>query len=351
MHTRQVFVTGGSGFIGGAVVKSLATDYRIRAMARSAAAAAAVEERGGAPILCSLEDVASINLEGCEIVVHCAAEVSEWAAPGLFHRSNVFGTMRLLEAARNAGVRKFVHISTDSVLFTGVDLRGVDETRPIPSRSSFEYGATKAAGEKAVVSANDPTGLETVALRPTLVWGPGDTTVLPEIILMVEQGKFVWVGQGRCTVSTTHIENLIHGIRLAMEHPCGGEVFFITDQEPVQLRSFLTRYARANGVELPSRSIPAPIVRAGAWLVEGMWTVFRPSSKPPVTRMGAALLSRDYYVTTNKATSLLGYEPLVNIDAGLESLRSHRSPVGGLSGDLDFEIDLRPIRRSTDRLS
>lgn len=291
-------------------------------MARSAAAAAAVDERGGVPILCSLDDVTSIHVEGCETVVHCAAEVSEWAPPGLFHRSNVVGTLRLLEAARDAGVRKFVHISTDSVLFAGDHLRGVDETRPIPSKTHFQYGKTKAAAEEAVLMANDPTGLETVAIRPTLVWGPGDTTVLPEIISMVEQGKFVWIGQGSCTISTTHIENLVHGIRLAIEHPCGGEVFFITDQEPVQLRSFLTGYACTSGVDLPNRSIPAPVVRAGAWLIESLWSVLLPSSKPPVTRMGAALLSRDYYVTTQKASRLLGYQPLVTLDAGLQALGS-----------------------------
>lgn len=307
------------------MVKSLSSNYRVLAMARSATAAGIVEERGGAPVLCSLEDVASTHIDGCETVVHCAAEVSEWAPPGLFYRSNVLGTMRLLDAAREAGVRKFVHISTDSVLFDGKHLRGVDESEPFPSGSRFEYGATKAAGEQAALLANDPSGLETIAIRPTLVWGPGDASVLPLITSMVEQGKFVWVGDGRCTISTTHIENLVHGIRLALERPCGGEVFFITDQQPIPLRDFLTRYALANGVELPDRSLPAPLVRAGARLVEGLWRLFSPSSKPPATRMGVAVLSRDYFVSTQKAATLLGYHPLVTIDAGLAALSSQHA--------------------------
>lgn len=351
MQTRKVFVTGGSGFIGGAVVKSLSRDFRVSAMARSATAADTVEERGGSPILCSLEDVATTHLRGCDTVVHCAAEVGEWAPPGLFYRTNVLGTSRLLDTARDAGVQKFVHISTDSVLFAGKHLRGVDESEPIPSKPRFEYGATKAFGERAVVLANDRSSFETVAIRPTLAWGPGDTTVLPEITSMVEQGKFLWVGNGSSMISTTHIANLVHGIRLAIAKPCGGEVFFITDQEPIQLRAFLTRYVLANGVALPNTSLPTSVVRAGALLVEGLWRVFRPYSKPPVTRMGVALLSHDYYVSTQKANRLLGYHPPVTIDAGLTALSSHRAAAASPAGDVDLEIDLRPIRRSSDPLS
>jgi nucleoside-diphosphate-sugar epimerase len=321
MDQAPLFITGGSGFIGGALIKSLSARRPVVAMARSDRAAEVVASLGARAVGCSLETVGAGDLDGCEVVVHCAAEVGEWAPPGRFQQVNVSGTSRLLDAARRAGVKKFVHMSTDSVLSTGRNLRSVDESMPVPLKSPFPYATTKADAERAVMAANDPR-METVAIRPTLVWGPGDKTVLPEVLSLVEQGKFVWIDKGKHTISTTHIENLAHGVGLAIEQSCGGEVFFLTDQEPVQLRSFLTRYAAAaQGVDLPGRSIPGPLVRGLAWLVETLWRAVKPESKPPLTRLGAALLSRDFYINSDKAARLLGYRPLVTIETALESLR------------------------------
>jgi nucleoside-diphosphate-sugar epimerase len=181
-----VFVTGGSGFVGGAVIESLARDHTVRAMARSDAGAATVAKLGASPVMCSLDNVGPEDIDGCHTVVHCAAETKEWAPPGVYESTNTAGTVRLLAAARNAGVGRFVHLSTDSVLCTGGPLRAVDESFPVPAKSPFEYAATKAAGERAVIAANDPPSFETVALRPCLVWGLGDTTIVPEIRAMVE---------------------------------------------------------------------------------------------------------------------------------------------------------------------
>lgn len=291
-------------------------------MARSQVGAATVSQNGAEPVFCSLNDVGPGHLEGCETVIHCAAEAREWAPPGVYHKTNTVGTTRLLEAARKGGVRKFVHISTDSVLCTGRRLRAVDESIPLPPHSPFAYAATKAAGERAVIAANDSPAFDTVAIRPCLVWGHGDTTIVPEITALVEKGQFVWIGGGRHTISTTNIENLVSGVRLAMSHRCPGEVFYITDEDPIEMRAFFTRYLGASSIELPNRSVPAFPVAMAARLVEGLWRLFRPNSKPPLTRFGVALLSLEHYIETDKARRLIGYEPLVTIDAGMEAIRS-----------------------------
>jgi nucleoside-diphosphate-sugar epimerase len=276
--------------------------------------------------MCSLDNVGPEDIEGCHTVIHCAAETKEWAPPGVYESTNTTGTVRLLAAARSAGVGRFVHLSTDSVLCTGGPLRAVDESFPVPAKSPFEYAATKAAGERAVIAANDPPSFETVALRPCLVWGQGDTTIVPEIRAMVEKGQFVWIGGGRHRISTTYIENLMLGIRLATGPRGAGEVFYITDNEPIEMRDFFIRYMGANGIELPGRSVPARPVALAALLIESLWKLFRPLIKPPITRFGVALLSRDHFIVTDKASRLLGYQPLVTIGAGMEAVRLATSP-------------------------
>lgn len=277
---------------------------------------------GAEPVLCSLNNVGTDHIRGCGTVVHCAAETGEWAPPGQFYETNVLGTAKLLEAARNGGVAKFVHISTDSVLLAGQPLREVNEAAPLPGRTPHRYAATKAAAERAVLAANDPPSFETVAVRPCLVWGAGDTTIVPEIKTMVDKGQFLWLSGGRQTISTTNVENLTFGVRLVMTQKCPGEVFYITDEEPVEMRSFLTGYVGANGIELPDRSVPAPLAAMVARLVEGIWRIFRPKHKPPLTRFAVELLSLDHYIRTDKARRLLGYQPVVTIEAGLEAIRS-----------------------------
>jgi nucleoside-diphosphate-sugar epimerase len=304
------------------VIRSLTEDHPVKAMARSPTAEDVVSSLGAIPVACSLDDVEARHIVGCEVVVHCAAEAGEWAPPGLYYQTNVTGTKRLLEAARQAGVRRFVHISTDSVLLAGLPLRDVDESFPLPETTPHDYAATKAEGELMVVAANDPPRFETVAIRPCLVWGPGDTTILPEVSEMAAKGQFLWLSGGRQTISTTHINNLTAGIRLAMTKPCSGEVFYITDEEPVQMRRFLDGYMSANGVDLPDRSVPAPMAALAARVVEAIWRRMRPNQQPPLTRLAVELLSLDHYITTDKARRLLGYQPTVTIASGLEAIRS-----------------------------
>ena len=318
----SVFVTGGSGFVGGAVIRSIIADHRVMAMARSPRAAEAVSMLGAVPVVCSLAEVGRQHVEGSQIVIHCAAEAGEWAPPGRYYETNVLGTKRILEAARLAGVSRFVHISTDSVLLSGVPLRDVSESTSVPETTPHDYAATKAEGELMVIAANDPPAFETVAIRPCLVWGPGDTTILPEIKEMVARGQFLWLSGGRQTISTTNINNLTAGIRLAMTQPCSGEVFYITDQEPVQMRTFLKGYMGANGVDLPGRSVPASVAAVAARVIEGIWRRFRPDQKPPLTRLAVELLSLDHYISTDKARRILGYNPTVTIAAGLEAIKS-----------------------------
>ncbi|MEN8184836.1 MAG: NAD-dependent epimerase/dehydratase family protein, partial [Myxococcota bacterium] len=176
----RIFVTGASGFIGGAIARRLAGGHTVFAMSRSAASDVVVKELGAEPVRCDLDSLEPGALPEVDAVVHCAAWVEPWGTREETWRINVEGTDRLLAAARAASVRRFVHMSTEAVLWRGQHLRDIDETHPYPTSTPFLYAETKAEAERRVLAANGDGGLATVVLRPRLVWGPGDRTIVAE---------------------------------------------------------------------------------------------------------------------------------------------------------------------------
>jgi nucleoside-diphosphate-sugar epimerase len=328
----RVFITGASGFIGGQVTESLTARHEVLALSRSAASAELARSRGARPILGSLGAVDAADLAGVDAVIHCAAFVEEWGTREQFWEANVTGTRQLLEVARRAGVARFIHVSTEAVLFDGHDLVDVDETQPYPQRHRFLYSETKAEAERLVLAANAP-GFTTIALRPRFVWGPGDQTVLPAILRMAREGRFAWIDGGGVRTSTTHVANFVHGVSLALERGQGGHAYFIADDGERTLREVLTRLAATQGVTLPGRSLPGKVARALAAVTEGAWRLLRLERQPPLTRFTAAMLSSNVTVRTDKARAELGYAPVITVDEGIAGLsREHERSAQGDAG-------------------
>ena len=318
----KIFLTGGSGFVGGHLIEALAAaGHEVLAMARSARAAAAVEGYGAArAVRCSLEDVAAAHLDGAEVVIHAAAAVEEWGPLSRFEAINVQGTARVLRAAQAAGARRLVHLSTNAVLFQTRDMLGLTESDPYPDRWPFAYAQTKAEAEQLVLAADGQDGLETLALRPCFVWGPRDNGVLPAVRQMVAEGRFRWLDRGRAEVSTTHVDNLVAAVRLALEGGRSGQAYFVADADTLSLRAFLTGLAGSVGLSLPERSAPGALVRPAAAVVEGLWLLLGWRSSPPVTRMAAALMSTAMTVQTDRARAELGWAPVTTREDGLRAL-------------------------------
>jgi nucleoside-diphosphate-sugar epimerase len=317
------FVTGGSGFIGGALIERLRReDWEVRALARSDAAAAKVSERGAEPVPGDLDDVDALRggSVGCDVCFHAAAKVEDWGDPADFERLNVRGTANVLAASRDAGVTRLVHVGTEAALTAGQALESVDEGAPLRPDSPFLYSATKAKAEQLVRDANGD-GLETVVVRPRFVWGSGDTTLLPAIAELVRSGRFRWIGGGRHLTDTTHVENTVEGLWLGATRARAGGVYFVTDGEPVVFRDFLTLMLATQGVSVPDKSVPAGVATAAAAAAERAWRLLKRPGPPPLTRFAVWVSSKECTLDISRAREELGYRPIKSRDEGLAELR------------------------------
>jgi nucleoside-diphosphate-sugar epimerase len=317
-----IFLTGGSGFLGRQLIADLVAEgCPVRALARSPQAAAAVRELGAEPVAGSLDDVDAMRdgMTGCEAVIHCAAHVAMWGPWEEFERSTVRGTENVLAAARAAGVERLVHVGTEAVLADGAPIIGADETWPLPARPNGPYPRSKGLAERRVLAANEP-GFATVVVRPRFIWGKGDTTLAPKLAAAARAG-WVWFGGGRHRMSTCHVRNVSHGTRLAMRRARPGEIYFLTDGEPVEFRDFIARLIRSQGVEPGERSAPLWVADALAVIGEAAWRALPLRGEPPLTRTAVNLMFREVTVSDAKARRELGYRPVVGTAEGLEEMR------------------------------
>jgi len=320
---RTAFVTGGSGFIGAALIERLvAGGCEVTALARSDASGAAVEALGARPARGDLSDVGAMTeaAKGCEAAFHLAAHVEQWGDYADFVAGNVDGTRNALDACRAAGVRRFVHCGTEAAILAGEPVVNGDETVPLRPDSPAPYSATKARAEQLVRDAS--TGeFEAVVLRPRFVWGPGDTTLLPSIAEATRQGKFAWIAGGANHTSTTHVDNVVEGLLLAAEKGRPGEAYFVLDDGDVEFREFISALLRTQDVEPPSRSIPAPVAALIARGGELAWRFLPLKGEPPLTRFALWVASQECTLDDSKARAELGYEPVISREEGLAGLK------------------------------
>jgi nucleoside-diphosphate-sugar epimerase len=293
----------------------------VRALARSERAAARVRELGAEPAMGDLDDRDALRAgaEGCEVAFHAAAKVEDWGDPADFERLNVRGTQNVIDACREAGVRRLVHVGTEAALMVGQPLINVDESAPLRPDSVALYSSSKAKAEQLVRAANRD-GLETVVVRPRFVWGRGDTSLLPQIIELVRSGRFRWVGGGQQLTATTHIDNTVEGLWLGATKAPPGGVYFVTDGEPVVFREFLTRLLGTQGVTIPDKSAPPRVAKLAAASAERIWRLLKRPGSPPLTRFAVWVSSQECTIDISRAERELGYRPVISREEGLAEL-------------------------------
>lgn len=327
----KVLVTGAGGFLGGAIVERLLRrGHQVRGYARGSYPALAA--RGVEMVRGDLADVraTAAACAGCRAVVHAAALVPGVAASAdRFHAVNVAGTEAVIAGCRAHRVERLVFASSPSVVFAGRDLCGVDESVPYPSRYDSPYARTKALAEQAVLAAND-AALATAALRPHLIWGPGDRHLVPGLAARARRGQLVQVGRGPFRVDVTYIDSAAEAHVLAVERlaagaPAAGRAYFISQGEPVDLWQFVGRLLKLAGAPPVRRRVPRWPVLAAAGVVEAAGRVLRPGAPPRLTRFLVRQISSSHWFDISAARRDLGYAPPVSISEGLERLARFRA--------------------------
>ena len=315
-----IFVTGGSGYVGRNLIRALiARGDEVRALARSDKSIAVVEGLGARGVKGDLDDVEAMTagMRGAAVVIHAAAQTDQTGSKDAFYKGTVLGTEHVLAAAKAAGVPRFVHVGTEAVLADGKPIVNADETRPRATRPAGPYPWSKGLAEERVLAANG-NGLETVVIRPRFVWGGDDTSVLPELIKAVKAGRFGWIGGGRYLTSTCHVANVVEGALLAVARGKPGEIYFLTDGEPVETRSFVTAMLATQGVDAGTRTVPRWVARTAAALTGWM-------KKPILRKQEIALFGVEVTVNDAKARAELGYTGAMTRERGLAEMSAARA--------------------------
>jgi nucleoside-diphosphate-sugar epimerase len=321
----NALVTGGGGFLGGAIVRRLrARGDAVRSLSRGhypdLDALGVTQFRGDVSDAAAVEEAAA----GCDVVFHVAAKAGVGGRYTEYHRANVTGTESVLAACRRHGVRRLVYTSSPSVVFNGRDMEGVDESVPYPTHYDAHYPRTKALAEQRVLRANG-YDLATVSLRPHLIWGPGDNHLIPRIIARARAGRLRRIGRESKLIDSTYIDNaadanLLAADRLAPGSPVAGKAYFLSQGEPVPLWELVNRILAAAGLPPVTRSAPYGLAYAAGLLLETIYGLLRLRGEPPMTRFVARELSTAHWFDLSAARRDLGYAPGVSLDEGLRRL-------------------------------
>ena len=321
----RALVTGGGGFLGGAILRRLLEQgHEVVSLARGDYPE--LRDLGARTIRADLCDVHMVieAAAGCDVVFHVAAKAGVWGREKDFYDANVTGTASVLAACRAHGIPKLVYTSTPSVIHGGGDIEGGDHTLPYPEHFEAPYPATKAIAERAVLAANGPE-LATVAIRPHLIWGPGDTNLGPKLLARSRAGRLRLVSAPGKRVDACYIDNavdahLLAAERLAPDAPCAGRAYFVTNDEPEPAADIINGILGAAGEPPCERFLPAGVAYAVGWLMELAWRVFRLADEPPMTRFLAKQLATSHYYDITATREDLGYSPRVSTAEGMERL-------------------------------
>lgn len=320
----KALVTGGGGFLGGAIVRALAARGD-EVVSYSRSAYPALEALGVCCVRGDLNDRAALEraASGCDVVFHVAALAGIAGPRAAFERTNVDGTRSVIAAARAAGVGRLVHTSSPSVCFDGRDHLRARNDLPYATRFLADYPRTKALAEREVLAANGVGGLATCALRPHLIVGPGDPHLMPRIVARARAGKLAKVGDGRNRVSLTFVGNAAHAHVLAADRlgpnaRHAGKAYFLAQDEDVELWPWIDRVLERLSIPPVRRRVPLALAYAAGAACELAWRLTRRADDPPMTRFLALQLATSHTYDLAPARDDFGYVERVDLARATE---------------------------------
>ncbi len=319
---RKALVTGGGGFVGKAIVKRL-LELGIETRVVGRHRYPEVEEAGAE---CFIGDISQPQImmeaaEGMDIVFHAAALAGIWGPWQDYYVTNVVGTEKVIEGCRAGKVAMLVYTSTPSVVFNGKDIQGGDERLDYAEKSLCHYATSKTIAEKMILNANS-SDMKTCALRPHLIWGPGDPHLLPRLLASGKKKQLKRVGNGANLVDISYIDNVAHAHILAAKNLCGtasacGKAYFISQGTPVNLWNWINELFEKMAVPTIQSSLSETIAYRLGGILELLYGACRAKKEPRMTRFLAEQLAKSHYFSIANAEKDLGYKPIVSTEEGL----------------------------------
>lgn len=322
---NRVVVTGGGGFIGSALVRALvARRYAVAVIGRNSYPQ--LTALGVRCLVGDIRDRAFLDaaLAGFDTVFHAAAKAGIWGPRREYLAINTLGTENVLAACRHNRVARLVYTSTPSVVFDNQSLEGADETVPYARSPLCAYAQSKILAERAVLAANGPE-LRTIALRPHLVWGPGDRHLVPRLVSRGRQRLLKIVGDGSNRVDIAYIDNVVHAHLLAADNLAGGgsaagQALFIGQDEPVFLWEWINTLFAQLGIPLVTARVPFALAYGAGLAMETAYGLLGCGQEPRMTRFLALQLARSHWFSHDRAVRLLGYRQQVGTEEGMARL-------------------------------
>jgi len=323
----NALVTGGGGFIGAALIKQLVKNC----------CQTASFSRGDYPELRPYgveffkgdlinQEAITRACSNRDIVFHVAAKAGVWGAYPEYYKTNVQGTQNVVNACLAQGVKYLIFTSSASVVFNGKNIEGGNETLPYPNRPMSNYTATKALAEQYVLKANSPQ-LKTLSLRPHLVWGPGDSHIIPGIIARARSGKLRRIGEGKNLIDTIYIDNCASAHLCAAEAikrkpEVAGKAYFITNNEPIPVCDFINGILESACLPPVEISVSFRTALMAAAILELFYKTFAIKKEPHLTRFLVHELCASHWFEINAARKELDYVPKISINKGFKQLAS-----------------------------
>jgi nucleoside-diphosphate-sugar epimerase len=317
----KVLVTGGTGFLGGALVRRLhGMGWDVTALGRNAAKLAQLEGEGIRVLQHDLKNTAAL-VAACkdrEIVFHCAALPAPWGNFEAFYQANVIGTRNVVRGCEEYKVKRLVYVSTPSIYFGYSSRVNVKENDTLP-RPVSNYAATKILAEQELDKAF-ARGLATIAIRPRAIFGPGDSVIFPRLIPRLRSGRLPILGDGENVVDLTYIENVVDALLLCVDSPAStlGKKYNISNGEPVKVWKLIERICVELNLQPPERKISYSMANAAATVLELLYTFIPTHPEPPLTRITVSMLANSTTLDISAAKNELGYQPNVSVDEGFD---------------------------------
>ena len=321
----KILVTGGAGFLGRHIIDKLLETGNNAITVLTRGKYPDLEECGIRVISADLNNKDSLinACEGIETIFHVASKTGISGKFQDYFQTNVTGTRNLLQAAGLRGVKNFIYTSTPSVVYGSSEIINGTESLPYPSHYLTAYAATKAEAELLVLSYNGRAGLRTCALRPHLIFGPGDTSLIPRIISRARAGRLRIVGRGENLISVSYVENTadahicaLNRLKENAANVCG-KAFFINEDAPVNCWEFINKILEACRIPVVKKSLPARLAYTVGYILEKICALITPNWEPPLTRFLTLQLSTSHYFDNNNAKNALKWHPQITPDEAL----------------------------------